>query len=73
MCSACERSGSGANEALIDLGIPAPNYPNSYLMLCRHCNALWMGNGYTPQYMQELTPAEASEIFPGWEKRVPAV
>jgi hypothetical protein len=65
MCEICEKSVRANREGLIDLGIPAPKYPNSYLMQCPHCGAYWMGHGFTPQFMLELNAAEAKETFPG--------
>jgi hypothetical protein len=70
MCSNCEKSGGGDCNGLNDLGLDAPLYPNSYLMECPVCGAFWMGHGFTPQLMMELTPEEAAEVFPGWQGSV---
>jgi hypothetical protein len=64
MCSSCEKSASGDFDGLDDLGLDAPLYPNSYLMKCHVCGAFWMGHGFTPQFMMELTPEKAAEVFP---------
>lgn len=74
MCPTCElaklspRVGAG----FIDLDASAPDYPNSYLMQCPHCRTFWMGHGYTPQFMLELTPSEAHELFSDLEQSGPA-
>ena len=67
VCSTCATSEGGFTEALTSLGVSAPKYPKSYLAMCRNCSALWMGHGYEPQFMLELSQADASEIFPNWE------
>jgi hypothetical protein len=68
MCTICEKSVAGAWDGLIDLGLHAPEYPNSYLMQCPHCSAYWMGHGFTPHLMLELTRAEAADVFRELEK-----
>ncbi len=66
MCELCKKAGGGDCKGFDDLGVPGP--PNSYLCSCPSCGALWMGNGYMPQIMYELTPAEADELFPNWQE-----
>lgn len=74
MCPTCELAWRSprVGEGFIELSASAPAYPNSYLMQCPRCRAFWMGHGCTPQYMMELTPAEAREIFPDLQQSGPA-
>ena len=69
MCDACKKAGDGKCRGLCDLDATAPLYPHSYLLECPRCKGLWMGHGFTPHYMAELTPAEADEVFPDWRGR----
>jgi hypothetical protein len=71
MCTSCEKSEGGAWEGLIDLDVHAPQYPNSYILQCPHCGAYWMGHGFTPQFMLELTAVQAAEVFPDLGKNGP--
>jgi hypothetical protein len=64
MCAICEKIVNGEREFLIDLELHAPKYPNSYLTRCPNCHAYWMGHGFGPQIMIELSADEAAEIFP---------
>jgi hypothetical protein len=70
MCPYCEKSGNGGWKGLNDLGVAAPLYPNSYLMECPQCGALWMGHVHTHHYVIELTQSEAAEVFPNWQDQL---
>jgi hypothetical protein len=69
MCSDCEKAGSGDFNGLDELAENAPRA--TYLCGCPRCGALWMGHGYTPQLMIELTSVEAAEEFPNWQQPIP--
>lgn len=65
MCSACSKAGDGDWEGLDELA--ANSSRSTYLCGCPCCGSLWMGHGYTPQLMLELTVEEAQEAFPDWQ------
>ena len=66
MCSLCEKASGGNFYGLDEL---AANRPRSiYLCSCPHCGTLWMGHGYTPQLMLELTEQQAAAEFPEWRR-----
>lgn len=71
MCTFCVKAADGAWDGLIELGVRAPQYPNSYLVQCPFCSQYWMGHGYEPQLMLDLSAADAAEAFPELEKKSP--
>ena len=64
MCAICLKSRSGDFEGLDELA--ANESKHTYLCGCPHCGTLWMGHGFSPQLMMELTRAEAATEFPTW-------
>jgi hypothetical protein len=67
MCPHCEKFRGGLG------GCPKSDYIDGlavnrayFLVLCRRCGAPWLGHGYEPHILRELTVEGVKEMFPNY-------